>query len=401
MMNQLARENILTLKPYLPGKPIEEVRRELGIKGSIIKLASNENPLGPSPRAVKALKHLVNTLNLYPDDNCYYLIRALVDKLKIKPDELILGNGSVEILDLITKAFVNPGDEVVMAEYSFIMYPIVTTIANGKRKAIPLKDSKHNLRAMAEAITQKTKVVFIANPNNPTGTMNTAEEMDYFMSRIPDNVLIVLDEAYREYITRQDFPDSFRYLREERNVIILRTFSKIYGLAGLRLGYGIANPGIIEALRKVRLPFNINSAAQAAGIAALGDESHVKRSININEEGKNFLYNKFDEIGLTYVHTEANFIFTQPPIDGKIFSNELMKQGIIVRYLAEQDSRLLERSELSANYSRQYSAKAELPHYNLQSYQGVRITIGTKPQNQRLIKAIKEVLHKHRQNRCV
>lgn len=364
-MNQLARENIVKLKPYLPGKPIEEVKRELGIKGSIIKLASNENPLGPSPRAIKALNHLVNTLNLYPDDNCYYLIQALVNKLKIKPDELILGNGSVEILDLITKAFVNPGDEVVMAEYSFIMYPIVTTIANGKRKAVPLKDFKHDLKAMAEAITNQTKVVFIANPNNPTGTMNTAEEVEYFMSHIPDNVLVVFDEAYREYITRSDFPDSFRYLKEGRNVIILRTFSKIYGLAGLRLGYGIGNPGIIEALRKVRLPFNINSAAQAAGIAALDDESHIKRSIKVNEEGKGFLYDNFKKIGLPYIPTEANFIFTQPPMDGALFSKELMKRGVIVRYLAEQDT-----------------------------YTGVRITIGTKPQNQKLIKAIKEVLHK-------
>lgn len=370
MMNQLARENIVKLKPYVPGKPIEEVKRELGIKGTVIKLASNENPLGPSPRAVKALNHHVNTLNLYPDDNCYYLIQALVNKLKIKQDELILGNGSVEILDLITKAFVNPGDEVLMAEYSFIMYPIVTTIANGKRKAIPLKDYRHNLKAMAEAVTSQTKVVFIANPNNPTGTMNTTEEVKYFMSHVPDNVLIVFDEAYREYITRKDFPDSFRYLREGRNVIILRTFSKIYGLAGLRLGYGIANQSIIEALRKVRLPFNINSAAQAAGIAALDDDAHIKRSVKVNEEGKVFLYTKFKEIGLPFVPTEANFIFTQPPMDGTIFFNELMKRGIIVRYLAEQD--------------------------NLQSYKGVRITIGTKPQNQKLIKSIKEVLHKYK-----
>ena len=364
-MNHLARENIASLKPYLPGKPIEEVKRELGLKGSVIKLASNENPLGPSPRAVKALNHHVNTLNLYPDDNCYYLVQALVNKLNIKPDELILGNGSVEILDLITKAFVNPGDEVLMAEYSFIMYPIVTTIANGKRKAIPLKSFTHDLKAMADAVTNRTKVVFIANPNNPTGTMNTAKEVEYFMSKVPDNALVVFDEAYREYITRNDFPDSFRYLRDGRNVIILRTFSKIYGLAGLRLGYGIANPGIIEALRKVRLPFNINSAAQAAGIAALKDNGHLKRSIEVNEEGKKFLYKKFDEIGLSYVPTEANFIFTQPPIDGMVFSQELMKRGVIVRYLAEQDT-----------------------------YKGVRITIGTQAQNEKLLRAIKEILSK-------
>lgn len=361
-MNQLARTNIMDIKPYVPGKPIDEVARELGLKGEIIKLASNENPLGPSPLAMKVLKGGIKNLNLYPDDNCYYLTKALAQRLKIKEQELIMGNGSVEILDFITKAFVNPGDEVLMAEYSFVMYKIITAIGGGKIKAVPLKDFCHNLDAIADAITDQTKVIFIANPNNPTGTMNTAEEVKRFMGRVPDNVIVVFDEAYREYILRPDFPDTFQYFKDNRNIIILRTFSKIYGLAGLRLGYGIAKPDLIEALRKVRLPFNINSSAQEAGLAALDDEAHLKNSIEVNEEGKEFLYHNFDKIGLSYVPTVANFIFVKPLMNGPAFSQELMKRGVIVRYLAEQD------------------------------YHGVRITIGTKPQNQKLLNAIKEVL---------
>lgn len=363
-MSQLARANIMDIKPYVPGKPIDEVAREFGLKGKIIKLASNENPLGPSPLALKVLKNGIKTLNLYPDDNSYYLTRALAQKLEISEQELILGNGSTEILDFITKAFVNPGDEVIMAEYTFVMYKIITAIAGGKRKAIHLKDFRHNLDAMIDAITERTKVIFIANPNNPTGTMNTTDEVTRFMARVPDNVIVVFDEAYREYILQPNFPDTFSYFRKGQNIIILRTFSKIYGLAGLRLGYGIAKPDLISALRRVRLPFNINSSAQAAGLAALDDEAHIKRSIEVNEEGKDFLYRNFDKIGFRYIPTSANFIFTQPPMDGARFSEELMKRGVIVRYLAEQD------------------------------YQGVRITIGTKHQNQKLIKVIKEVLHK-------
>lgn len=363
MINQLARQNILGIKPYTPGKPIDEVARELGLRGEIIKLASNENPLGPSPLALKAIQAGLKELNLYPDDNCYYLTKALARKLKVNEKELILGNGSVEILDFITKAFVNPGDEVIMAEYSFVMYKIITAIAGGKRVAVPLKDLRHNLEAMVDAVTEQTKVIFIANPNNPTGTMNTTDEVRRFMARVPEHVIVVFDEAYYEYILRKDFPDTIRdYLRTGRNVIVLRTFSKIYGLAGLRLGYGIAKRELIEALRKVRLPFNINNIAQIGGLAALDDEMHIKRSRAINESGKDFLYKKFKEMGLPYVQTEANFIFVQPPMDGPTFSQSLMKRGMIVRYLAEQD------------------------------YSGVRITIGTKEQNQKLINAIKDVL---------
>jgi histidinol-phosphate aminotransferase len=365
-MNQLARQSIMDIKPYVPGKPIEEVARELGLTSTIIKLASNENPLGPSKLAIKSLKKQLGNLNLYPDDNCYHLSKAIAGKFKIKEDELILGNGSVEILEQVTQAFVNKGDEIIMAEDSFIMYKIVTAIAEGVRKAIPLKDYRHNLDAMADAVTEKTKAIFIANPNNPTGTMNSADEVKRFMAKIPENIIVVFDEAYREYILRDDFPDSLQYFRDGKNVIILRTFSKIYGLAGLRIGYGIANRGITEALRKVRLPFNVNSPAQIAGLAALNDENHVKRSIEINAQGKEFLYAKFKEIGLKYIPTEANFIYVMPAIDSAVFSQELMKSGIIVRHLPLQDTN-----------------------------NGVRITIGTKSQNKKLIKRIKDIFKKH------
>ncbi|MBI5359189.1 MAG: histidinol-phosphate transaminase [Planctomycetes bacterium] len=369
-MTQLARANIAEIEPYIPGKPIDEVAREFGLKGGIIKLASNENPLGPSPLAVKALENGINNLNLYPDDSCYYLARALAAKLGISSQELILGNGSVEILDFIAKAFINHGDEAVMSDYTFVMYKIITAIAGGIRKAIPLKDFRNNLDAMADAITNRTKVIFIANPNNPTGTINTAEEVKRFMARVPDNVLVVFDEAYREYVLNPDFPDTLQYLKDGRNVIILRTFSKIYGLAGLRLGYGIAKTGLISALRKVHLPFSINCSAQTAGLAALGDVKHIEKSVETNEKGRDFLCRQFDKIGLSYVPTAANFIFTLPmaksrgklPMDATKFSDGLLKQGIIVRYLPEQD------------------------------YHGVRITIGTKSQNQKLIKALKKTL---------
>lgn len=365
-MRQLARPSILEIKPYVPGKPIDEIVRELGLKKDIFKIASNENPLGPSPLAMAALKKGIKSLNLYPDDSCYYLTRALAQKLNLNEEYLILGNGSVEILDLIAKAFINPNDEVIISNYSFVMFQIVTLIAGGKIIIIPLKDFRHNLEAMTKAITERTKIIFIANPNNPTGTINTAEEMAQFMEHIPENVLVVWDEAYYEYVLRKDYPDSLKYVKAGRNIIVLRTFSKIYGLAGLRLGYGIAPPELIALLRKVKMPFNVNSAAQLAGLAALEDHEHVKRSIEINAEGKSFLYKMFDNMELRYIPTEANFILIQPPMDGNSFANKLLKRGIIVRYMPSQD------------------------------YSGVRITIGTKRHNMRLIKVIKEVLKNSR-----
>jgi histidinol-phosphate aminotransferase len=323
-------ENIKNITPYTPGKPIEELERELGISGSI-KLASNENPLGPSPKAVAAIKRALAGLNRYPDGSGYYLSQALAKKYDVDISQIILGNGSNELIELVVRTFVQPGDEVISADPSFVVYKMITQAAGGTNVVVPLKDSRHDLDAMADRITEKTKIVFIANPNNPTGTMNRSAEMDRFMNRVPDHVIVAVDEAYYEYVTRADYPDSLDYLKAAKNVLALRTFSKIYGLAGLRIGYGITTPEIAELMNKVRQPFNTNSLGQIGAVAALADRKHVEKSIAINSEGKQFLYQSFDRLGMSYLPTETNFILFESPFDGRELYNTLLKTGVIIR----------------------------------------------------------------------
>ncbi len=323
-------DNIKNISPYVPGKPIEELERELGITGSI-KLASNENPLGPSPRAVTAVKKVVEGLNRYPDGSGFYLSQALAKKLDVELNQVILGNGSNELIDLAVRTFVNPGDEVVSADPSFVVYKMITQAASGVNVIVPCKDLRHDLDAMAAAITPKTKLVFVANPNNPTGTMNTKAEMDRFMGSVPDHVLVCVDEAYYEYVTRADYPESLDYLREGKNILALRTFSKIYGLAGLRIGYGITRPEIAELLNKVRQPFNANTLGQVGALAALSDRKHVEKSVTLNNEGKQLLYREFDRLGVSYVQTETNFILFETQLDGKDLYAGLLKKGVIIR----------------------------------------------------------------------
>ncbi|MGE5807791.1 MAG: histidinol-phosphate transaminase [Nitrospirota bacterium] len=323
-------DHIRTISPYVPGKPIEELERELGITGSI-KLASNENPLGPSPKAVAALKKVVEGINRYPDGSGFYLSQALAKTYGVDISQVILGNGSNELIELVVRTFVQPGDEIVSADPSFVVYKMITQAACGANVIVPCRELCHDLDAMAGAITPKTKIVFIANPNNPTGTMNTRAEMDRFMSRVPDHVIVAVDEAYFEYVTHAEYPDSLDYLREGKNVLALRTFSKIYGLAGLRIGYGITKPEIAEFMNKVRQPFNTNSLAQAAALAALSDRKHVEKSIAINNEGKQYLYQSFQRLGVRYIPTEANFILFETAIDAKDVYAALLKQGVIIR----------------------------------------------------------------------
>ncbi|MDA8098166.1 MAG: histidinol-phosphate transaminase [Nitrospiraceae bacterium] len=323
-------DNIKNISPYVPGKPIEELERELGITGSI-KLASNENPLGPSPRAVTAVKKVVEGLNRYPDGSGFYLSQALAKKLDVELNQVILGNGSNELIELAVRTFVNPGDEVVSADPSFVVYKMITQAASGVNVIVPCKDLRHDLDAMAAAITPKTKLVFVANPNNPTGTMNTKAEMDRFMGSVPDHVLVCVDEAYYEYVTRADYPESLDYLREGKNILALRTFSKIYGLAGLRIGYGITRPEIAELLNKVRQPFNANTLGQVGALAALSDRKHVEKSVTLNNEGKQLLYREFDRLGVSYVQTETNFILFETQLDGKDLYAGLLKKGVIIR----------------------------------------------------------------------
>lgn len=357
------REAILEIKPYVPGKPIEEVQRELGIK-DVIKLASNENPLGPSPDAVMALREAVEKVYLYPDGNCYYLKEALAAKLEVSADQLIIGNGTDEILKMLAEAFVNPGEEIVVADPTFSEYEFAAQVMGGRAIKVPCRDFRHDLEAMAAAITDRTRLIFVCNPNNPTGTIVEQQELDAFLAKVPPHILVVLDEAYNEYVTSPAYPDSLGYVRAgQPNIIVLRTFSKIYGLAGLRVGYGISHPEIIKALNRVREPFNVNFLAQVAAIAALKDEYHVAKSKEVNTEGKEFLYQQLQALGLKYVPTESNFIFVDIGRDSREVFEKLLKKGVIVR-------------------------TGDI--FGYPSF--LRITIGTRRQNQRLIDALREVL---------
>jgi len=358
-----ARDFIEKIKPYKPGKPIEEVIRELNLKGEVIKLASNENPLGTSPLAIRAMRRALKESFLYPDDNCFYLKNVLAEKFKVSSDEIIVGNGSVEILPLITLAYLNREDSAVVSQGAFIWFKIAVSIAGAQLIEVPLKNYTHDLKAMLGAIQKNTKLVFIANPNNPTGTMVTKKEVEEFFDKIPDRVLVIMDEAYREYIDDPQYPDSFEIFRKRDNILILRTFSKIYGLAGARLGYGIARKEIITNLMKLRISFNVNRISQVAGIAALDDEEFVKRTVKVNNAGKEFLYDAYKKLGLFYIPTYGNFIFVDFGKDSQIVFESLQREGIITRTIKE---------------------------YGFPN--ALRITIGTEEQNARLIKTLKKIL---------
>ena len=352
------KPSIDTIQPYQGGKPIEEVRRELGIT-DIIKLASNENPLGPSPLAMQAISESVTQVHLYPDGNAYYLKEDLAEYIGISAQHLILGNGSNDVLQLVAEAYVAPGDEVIYAAGAFVVYSLVTKLCSATAVVVPMVEHTHDLSAMASAITDKTKVIFVANPNNPTGTMVTADETAAFMERVPDDVLVVFDEAYYEYVDRSDYPQTLPYVLEGRNFIITRTFSKIYGLAGLRIGYGIAPAPLVETLNRVRQPFNCSLVGQAAAQAALKDTAHVTKSREQNASGKAFLYDAFDNMGLRYVESEGNFIMLHLEQSGTDVTDALLKEGVIVRPI------------------RSYG----YPN-------AVRVTIGTQQENERFIDAL-------------
>ena len=357
------KPGIETIHPYQGGKPIDEVQREFGID-DIIKLASNENPLGPSPLAKEAIKRAAAKVNLYPDGNAYYFKNELAEHLGVAPNYLIFGNGSNDVLQIVGETYISPGDEVIYSESAFVVYMVVSKIGGAKSVVTPRRDYAHDLDAMADAITDATKVIFIANPNNPTGTMVTKDETERLMARVPDDVLVVFDEAYYEYVERPDYPQTLPYVEEGRNVIITRTFSKIYGLAGLRIGYGIAKPETIEMMNRVRQPFNCNLIAQAAGRAALNDADHVRRSLELNAVGKVYLYERLARFGLEYVETEGNFILVQLGRPGQEVTDALMRKGVIVRPMAA---------------------------YGFPD--AVRVTIGKSDENKRFITALQEVLN--------
>ncbi len=362
-MQDLAREEIFKIKPYVPGKPVEEVERELGIT-DVIKLASNENPLGPSPRAIAAITAFASKVNVYPDGNCFYLKKALAVGLNCAPEEIVLGNGSDNLLMLLGTTFLNPADEIIMGNPSFSEYDFSAKVMGAKTVKVPLKNFTYDLEGIVAALTGKTKIVFICNPNNPTGTIVTAAEVESFMRKIPDNVLVVFDEAYYEYVGDAAYPDSLQYVKENRNVIVLRTFSKIYGLAGLRIGYGVAPKEIISAINRVREPFNVNLLAQKAALAALSDTDFLEKSRAVNAAGKEMLYDVLRARGLEFVPTETNFIFINTGLDSQEVFQKLLRQGVIVR-------------------------TGDIFGYP----KFIRVTVGTPRENKRFIAALEKVLN--------
>lgn len=354
-------ENIATLVPYPPGKPIEELERELGIAGSI-KLASNENPIGPSPKAMEAVSGALSGLHRYPDGSCYYLKQKLSERFGFGPECIIVGNGSNEILELLVRTFLHDGGEAVMASPSFAVYPLAVQAAGGSAVVVPLKELTHDLDAMAGRITEKTRLVFIANPNNPTGTMLDSKALERFMGSVPEGVVVCLDEAYNEFVTSPEFPDSFEYVRQGRAAVVLRTFSKTYGLAGLRVGYAVAHPEIIDYLNRVRQPFNVNSLGQVAAIAALDDGEYLARSLENNTTGLTYLFGELCAMGYECVPTQANFFLVKVG-DGKGVYDALLKKGVIVR---------------------------PMQGYGLGEY--IRITVGLPEENRRFIETFREVV---------
>lgn len=325
------KDYIRQISPYEPGKPIEEVQRELGLK-RVIKLASNENPLGTSKKVLKAVKNAASRLYLYPDGGAYHLRKKMAAHLALNENQLIFGNGSNEIIELLVKGFVSPGDKVLSSECSFLVYPLVTKTLGGRFIASPMRDYRYDLKALVSLVDEKTKLIFIANPNNPTGTYIRRDEMTDFLDQIPPHVIVCLDEAYIDFVDAQDFPDGMFYVKLDKpNVIVLRTFSKSYGLAGLRLGFGAACPELIQYLHKVRQPFNVNSIAQWAGVAALEDAEYLKKTRALVLEGREYFYHKFQKLGLDYVPSQANFVLVNVGHDAEVIFGALLKRGVIVR----------------------------------------------------------------------
>jgi len=322
------------ITPYKPGKPIEEVKRELGLK-NVIKLASNENAMGPSKRVIEAITEAAKNINRYPDGGCYYLRKALSEKLSVSENNIVFGNGSDEIILLTLRAFIDPGDEVVVADPTFLIYHLASMVKGAKIRTVPLKDYRYDLDGMLRAVTGKTKVIFIANPDNPTGTYVTDKELGKFIKGISEDVLVFMDEAYYEFARGGDYPETLELIkREDRNFVIARTFSKAYSLAGLRVGYGVAREDIAGALNKVREPFNVNSLAQAAALAALEEKELLDTSIDLVRKEKERFYGVFDSLGVTYIPSRTNFILVDTDRDSIKVFNYLLKKGVIVREMS-------------------------------------------------------------------
>ena len=329
-MRRLTRQAIEELVPYPPGKPIEELERELGITGSI-KLASNENPIGPSPLAVQAILDKVQSLNRYPDGSCYYLKSKLSQVFDRPESQIIIGNGSNELIELIVRTFLEPGEEVIQAFPTFLVYQKIVSGAGGDMISVPLSGFRIDPEAMLAAITPRTKMIIINNPNNPTGTALPAQEMQDFLQRVSRDIVVVLDEAYIEFASEESVANGLDLAASHPLLIVLRTFSKLYGLAGLRIGYGFASEKVVDYMNRVRQPFNANTLAQAAATAALDDRKFVSRTLGTVQDGLAYLYRELDNLGLPYVPTQTNFFLIKVPMGGERLFKRMLREGVIVR----------------------------------------------------------------------
>lgn len=356
------RENIASLIPYPPGKPLEELEREYGVTGSI-KLASNENALGPSPKATAAIVGCLTNLHRYPDGSCYYLAQALAEKIGVAASQLVFGNGSNEIIQLLISAFLAPGEEVVTSHPTFLVYQKVVQAQGGVNKVVPLIDMCHDLDGILAAITDKTRLIFLDNPNNPTGTVFTAQAFEAFLDKVPDNVIVALDEAYVDFVDDELRMDARKYLDHRVPVVALRTFSKAYGLAGLRVGYGLMHAEIADYLHRVRQPFNVNLPAQVGALAALEDDAHYEKTMRLTKEGIAWLSTEVEKLGCTPFATQTNFFLIDVKSDCKQVYEALLYKGVIVRPMSA---------------------------YGYPSY--IRITVGLPEENQRFVKSLAEVL---------
>ncbi|HET9399311.1 MAG TPA: histidinol-phosphate transaminase [Candidatus Acidoferrales bacterium] len=350
-------EYIRTISPYVPGKPVEEVERELKIRA--VKLASNENALGPSPRAMEAVRSALSDANRYPDGDAYYLREALAAKHGVPMENIVVGLGSSELIDLSARLLIHLGEEGITSQGSFALYYIAIQATGGRLVALPLRDYAFDLNAMARAISLRTRYVILANPNNPTGTLFTADEFDDFLARVPEDVLVVIDEAYCDYVSHPNYTRAIERVRDGRNLLVLRTFSKAHGLAGMRIGYGIGPAPLVSEMNKVRTPFNTSGVAQAAALAAMGDVEHVQRSVESNREGMARVTQGLDRLGVRFVPSFGNFIYLEAGASGRALADALLERGVIVRPLDWMGIR-----------------------------EGVRVTIGTSEENEKFLAAL-------------
>ncbi len=360
MLDKFVPRYVRDLKQYEPGKPVEEVERELGIRKSL-KMASNENPLGPSPAAMRAIEKAAKKVNYYPEGDCYYLREKMLKKLGVDTSELIFGNGSNEIIELLIRTLVRPGENIVVSEHAFLVYRLIAQGAGAETLEAPAMEYGHDLGKMASLINKKTRIVFVANPNNPTGSYCNEQSLKNFLKSIPE-IPVVMDEAYYEYASARDYPDTLKLRADFPNIVTLRTFSKAYGLAGLRIGYGVGDGKLMKYLNRLRQPFNVNTVAQEAAAAALGDKEHLEKSRKANNMGKKYLYTELAGNDIKFLPTEANFILVKVGKGRKVF-NQMLGLGVVVR---------------------------PMDAYGLPEF--IRVTIGKKEHNARFMNALLKTL---------